>query len=126
MAKRGSNSAGTNSFGGWSFINISLGEAEKDELGELHQRGVFALELVFDLVQEGYKVSFSEDSKNHSYICSLSDCREDSPSFKHTLTGRGATPAAAFSACCYKHFNIARKDWTQYKLAEGRQGSMFG
>lgn len=126
MAKRGSTSTAANSFGGYKFINISLGQAEKEELEELLSRSVFDLSLVFDLVQDGFKVSFSEDPEHHSFICSFTDTRKGSPTEKYILTGRGSSPVASFYAAYYKHVSVAGGNWVQYIERDNTKSSTFG
>lgn len=126
MSKKATTPRGSNAFGGFRFISYSLGQAEKEELAEIYERGEFPLELVFDFLQDGYKVSFSNDAEHHAFICSITDVREGSPTAKHILTGRGSTPLAAWYAVCYRHYRIAAGDWANIIQPEGKEGSMFG
>lgn len=126
MARKGSKSDGSNSVSGYRFINVQLDKADKVRLGALDGLAEFPLSHVSALVQEGYKVSFSEDSKNHSFIASLTDQRETSPFYKCILTGRGTTATNAWVSLCYKHIYMAQEDWSNIATEDTANGSDFG
>lgn len=121
--KRGSND-GRDS--GYRFINIHLVKADEEWLSNCDAEVEFPLGAVFDLVQEGFKVSFSEDVRNASFTCSLTDTRESSPFHKHILTGRGATAFDSWLSLAYKHFQIAEGDWHNIASENAGSPSRFG
>jgi hypothetical protein len=126
MAKKGSTSSGNNAFSGYRFINVSLDKDDKAWLAANANIERYPLDALGVLVAQGFKVSFSEDAKNHSFVCSFTDTRSGSPTEKSILTGRGSTTLDAWFACCYKHFQIAREDWTQIADENEASGSRFG
>lgn len=96
------------------FINISLTKTDQERLQALADTDEYAPELIFDLVASGYKVSVNEDTKNNSYVSSISDVRPDSPHYGYILTGRGSTAFNSFLSVCYKHYAIAEQDWSEF------------
>jgi hypothetical protein len=93
------------------FINHSFSVEDVRWL-EAADLGVeFPLASAFDLVAEGYKLGFSADAKNHTFVCSLTDRSEGSVFFNACLTGRGATPLDAWYALAYRHFQLSQEDW---------------
>jgi len=57
-----------------------------------------------------YKITFSLDPNNDTYVCSMTDTDANSDFGGYCLTGRGPTLLAAFASLMYKH---------TVKLAEG-------
>lgn len=112
MSKKGSVNGGRSAFGGYKFLEVALSSLDKERLSALDGEAEFPYTGIAAFVEQGYKVSFSEDSRNNSFIASLTDNRQDSPFFKHILTGRGGTASHAWVALCYKHFVIAQEDWS--------------
>lgn len=107
------------------FINISLTVEQKKDLAQSEPLVAFPLELLFDLVEEGFKVSLSEDKRNNSYRCSLTDGREGSPHEGFTMSGRGRYPAAAWASVCYRHYVICQQDWSTFQESDEGSGSDF-
>lgn len=112
MRKKGTSSDGNNSFGGYKFLNVSLGVSDKERLSQATFGESYPIDGCTSLLLEGYKLSFSYDSKNHSFICSLTDNVQDSAFFKHILTGRGSSAVNAWLSVCYKHYVLAEQDWS--------------
>ena len=121
--KRGSD-GGSDS--GYRFINVHLVKADEEWLSACDPNTEFPLSLIFDLVSEGYKVSFNEDVRNASFVCSITDTRSDSSFHKHILTGRGATSADSWLSLAYKHFQIAERDWHNIASENAGDPSRFG
>lgn len=111
MAKKGTTSNGSNSFGGYVFINVPLNASDVERVAALLPDFTNCLTELLAVLDEGYKLSHSYDAKNHSYIASLTDSREDSVYHKHTLSGRGSSPFKALVALYYKHVVVAQQDW---------------
>jgi len=126
MAKKASARNEDNRFGGYRFINVSLDKTDKERLAELLHSDTYPIEGLSGLCEEGYKVSFSYDSKNHSHICSLTDVDEGSPFHKCILTGRGSTALNGWLSACYKHFVLAEGDWEKFGSREESGSSGFG
>lgn len=111
MAKKGTVSGGRNAFGGYKFLEVALSSLDKERLSALDGEAEFPYTGIGTLIRQGYKVSFSQDSRNQSFIASLTDNRPDSAFYKHILTGRGDTDIQSWVSLCYKHFYLAQEDW---------------
>lgn len=112
MVKKGKVTGGRSAFGGYKFFEVPLAAADKERLTSIDGEAEFPFTGIGALVEQGYKVSFSEDSRNNTFIASLTDNRADSPFHKHILTGRGDTVGQSWVSLCYKHFYLANEDWT--------------
>lgn len=123
-AKKAGSSDGR--FSDYRFINIHLVKADVEWLEKADCEAEFPLSRIFGLVQSGYKFSLNEDAKNLSFVASITDVRESSPSSKHILTGRGATPIDAWFALAYRHFVLAEGDWTNIMSEASGDSSRFG
>jgi hypothetical protein len=93
------------------FINYSLTVADKDWLQACDVAVEFPLSRFVGLVQEGYKVSLSEDAKNHSVVASMTDMDPMSIFWNACLTGRGKTVEQAVASLLYRHLIIADTEW---------------
>jgi len=114
VARNGSRkSAGTASnFGSYKFINVGLSVDDKKRLANAVASGEISLDAALELVEEGYKLSINQDKRNNSFVASLTDSREASPSKNHILTGRGSNPAKAVYSVVYRHYVLLGGDWT--------------
>lgn len=126
MGKDGRNQARPRTATGYTFVNINLAKVDQEWLAAADIEHEFPFELLFGLVSQGYKISHSEDAANHTFVCSFTDTRSDSPTHKCILTGRGATPLNAWGAACYRHFRIAQENWDPFVNTSGNMGSGFG
>lgn len=113
---------GRAAFGGYTFLEYRLSTVDKERLEALDIDAEFPFTGIAGLVSQGYKVSFSEDPRNSTCICALTDNRNESPFFKSILTGRGGTAAKAWAALCYKHFYLAQEDWANISKVDLDQG----
>lgn len=113
------------SFSGYEFLNVSLSSDDKERLVQLAANGEFGHENVYDLVSQGYKISFSRDTKNNTFIASITDNGEKSPTYRKILTGRGSTSVDAWASVCYKHFYKLGEDWST-AVAPTELDSRFG
>lgn len=111
MARKGTVTGGRAAFGGYKFLEVALSSTDKERLSALDGEAEFPLTGLGGLIEQGYKVSFSQDSRNQSYIASLTDNNPSSAFHKHILTGRGESATHAWVALCYKHFYLAAENW---------------
>lgn len=101
-----------NSFGGYTFLTVSLSSEDKEWLATADCALEFPIQGLLDLVQEGYKVSFNYDGKNHTHIATLTDNSPESPTHKSILSGRGSSTLNAWFALMYRHNILLQKDWS--------------
>jgi len=111
---------------GYTFVNINLSKVDKEWLANADLAAEFPPEWLFDLVQEGFKISVNEDQKNNTYVCSITDVREKSETHKCILSGRGTTALNAWYAVAYRHFRVAETNWLPYVNNGSGLGSDFG
>lgn len=118
--------SGKTAFGDYSFIDYALSARDKEWLGAADLAKEFPLERVVDLVSVGYKFSLSPDFNNMSIVATLTDKQENSPTFKRILSGRGATTLDAWYSLAYRHFVVAKEDWTAFLAIGEGDDSRFG
>lgn len=117
----------TNSvFGDYKFIQHKLTTRDMSELEALNGGAEWPLARVLDLVAEGYKVSFSPDFNHMSIVVTATDKQEHSEFYKHTLSGRGATPLDAWHSLAYRHYVLAAGDWSYFGLQSDSEPSKYG
>lgn len=93
------------------FLDCELTSHDKEILSSLDIELEYPPTDWLWVVTQGYKVSMSQDKKNHSYICSMTDVDESSGWCGYTLTGRGSTPQKAWAALMYKHRTKMPEGW---------------
>ena len=116
MARKGSKRTGSAKgkpdFGAdYRFVNVRLSSDDKARMADLHLDVEFPLSTILDIVAEGYKFSVKEDSKNQTYVASLTDGREDSPAYRAILTGRGSSALNAWYSLAYRHIVLLPDGW---------------
>lgn len=113
-------------FSDYKFIQHKLTTRDVEELEALNGNTEWPLARILDLVEEGYKVSFSPDFNHMSIVVTATDKQEHSPFFKHTLSGRGATPIDAWHSLAYRHYVLAAGDWSYFGLQSDSKPSKYG
>jgi len=114
------------SFGDYIFIKHELAKADTGWMEAANLAEEYPLERMFDLVSEGYKISFSPDFANMSIICTATDKQENSAFYKHILSGRGRTPIDAWYSLAYRHFHFSQGDWSVFSTPDNKSGNRFG
>lgn len=110
--KRSKKSSGKSGFGSdYRFVNVRLSSDDKARMADTALEVEFPLGFILDIVAEGYKFSIKEDQKNQTFLASLTDTREDSPSFKAILTGRGSTALNAWYSLAFRHVVLLPDGW---------------
>lgn len=100
------------------FINHNLVKADEEWLEAAELETEFPLALMLELALEGYKVSIGLDSKNATYVASITDRAEGGAFYNACLTGRGGSPLDAWYAVAYRHFKVAEGDWSVLDFGE--------
>lgn len=124
MAKKGSRN-GVSSLQGFSFVDVRLSGTDKQWLAAADLDKEFPIEMLFDLVSQQYKASLTFDSKNSSFIVSITDKATDSQSKNSVLSGRGSTLLNAWYSLAYKHFRVLDGEWQNADSSGGGSRSDF-
>lgn len=122
-SKNGVKNAATPKFG---FINYRLSRDDVSALEALDCDAEFPYGLIDEFVLEGYKFSSSYDEKNQTCIASLTDRVSGSAYENKCLSGRGATPADAWHALCYRHLVLAQSDWAFFGSSDDSETPRYG
>lgn len=127
MAKKSRTEASPHSaFGDRKFINYRLDESDKAWLAACDLVQEYPLQRLFDLAEEGYKLSISPPTESKSAIVSITDTEPTSPFYHHTLSGFGANPVDAWYALAYRHFTKAAGDWAIFGAVSQTDTGRFG
>lgn len=126
MPKKASTTDASKNFTAFRFINLHLDKTDKAWLAENASFDKFGLDLQFDLVATGFKFSLNYDAGHNTYIASLTDVGETSPTKGCVLTGRGSTAADAWFSLAYKHFVLAKEDWQTIAATTEKGADRFG
>lgn len=104
---------GSNALPQFRFIRCELQSHHKSDLVQGISDGSLTMDMCFGLVERGYKLSLTNDTKNRTFIATITDTREGSPTRNMALSARGATIATACCALAYKHFFILLENWLE-------------
>ncbi len=110
----------------YRFLSHTLRQADKDWLGASDALALLPLSLLPDFVSEGFKVSFSYDDRNRSFLCSITDKRGGSPFQGCILTGRGSSLDHAWLAVAYRHVVLSEGDWAMFDVSSSVEVDDFG
>lgn len=110
----------------YRFINYNLDVAQKTDLRSMDVDVEYGFPRIESLVAQGYKFSLVLDSKNASYIATLTDKAPNSEYENVSISGRGSTPGNALASVMYRHFNVADGDWSILEASENRPSGDFG
>lgn len=109
----------------YTFVNLHLVSDEVKELLSLIETDELPLEGFMALVDDGYKLSFSYDEMNDSYVASMTDKRDSSGTYGVILTGRGDSVLNAWYSLAYKHFVKLDGDWTDIQSKTAKRDKRF-
>lgn len=104
-----------------AFVQLELTTAQKVEVKKLRDDADRLFDSVFGTVEEGYKLTFSLDTYNNAYVCSLTGKGDDNPNNGLTLSGRGGSILGAMASLWYKHDVVLERDWTSANTAKPRE-----
>ena len=105
--------------GNFHFVNVSVGDDDIEKIDELFPTADVTFGLLTAVLTEGLKVSFAVNGRNDLTICSLSDRREDSPSFGACLTGGGDGWYESLCVCLYKYTALLQGDLNNGSTSTG-------
>lgn len=104
MAKKGSRTRKTSSFGDYSFIRCPLSAEEKKEAKAFAEKSADMLDVkLSDVLKTGHKVSFSYSETNDNVICTFTGKEEESLNEFKMLTSFGSSWWVALATNLYKH-----------------------
>ncbi len=76
------------------------------------------IERLLALVDEGFKLSFSADENNATYISSLTGTQNaETACAGWSLTARGRDIGRSIQALAFKHFEVLQADWSDHMAA---------
>lgn len=97
------------------FVEISLTEEDKAAIVDMPLNDKAAFDFIEGMVEDGYKVSFSEDTAHSSFIASATGQRPGNPNAGYTLAGRGPSVIGSLASLAYKHQQLCKQgDWTAF------------
>lgn len=102
---------GGNAKFGKGFVNCNISDADKAAVKKYAQDADKILEALHSLIIQGYKYSVSESEKTSSFVASLTDRREGSPSHMYTLSAHAPDPLLAMASVLYKHYALLAETW---------------
>lgn len=96
------------------FVDCNLDKAMKEAAKKwIASNAADQMVKVSELVDDGYKVSFSLDRYHDAYQASMSYQVNGGPNSGYTLSARGPDLAGAVGMLLYKHFIVLEGDWSQ-------------
>lgn len=96
-----------------TFVEVSLAGVSKEEIdGEYGDANVVA-QAIDELTRSGYRLGLSYNGKTRSFVATLTCKADESPNKGCTLSAHAGDWWFAFAVLCYKHFVVAKEDWTK-------------
>lgn len=97
------------------FVNVALFSQDKQAIKKMANENGDVWPLLDDLLQQGYKVTFTADFENDCVICSLTGWDEmTAPNDGLTMTQRHADPRIAFLASLFVHMEKTGGEWEKF------------
>lgn len=93
------------------FVRSELSDHEKEHLKAQNYVWDDIPENLVSLVEDGYKVSCTNDLKTNSFAVWITPSADDNPNHGFTLSARGPTLLQAFAVAFYKHFTKFERLW---------------
>lgn len=110
-------------FADYRFVRIELTEKEKDEFRGQLASGEFDDFDPSDWCRSGYKLTFSFDDTNNTFIATLTAQYKNMPNSGLVLTGRGGSIPTALAVLQFKHIHLCGDDG--WKAAESLRGGSY-
>jgi hypothetical protein len=94
------------------FVSCELSTEDKYLLKTTDYAAVYPFDTTMPmLLEDGYKLSLSHDSKTSAYLAALTDNNPESDACGLCLTARGSSIYKAITALFYKHFVLLEDGW---------------
>jgi len=100
------------------FVRYELDKAQKEDLKARVKKGFNPMDMLSELVEAGYRVSFKWDAYAGCPACFLNP-PDDSPNKGKCLTGRGRLAENAFVEAFYKHSVVFDGVWPNSEAPKG-------
>lgn len=101
------------------FVNIALFDQDKKAIKRLAAENGDVWALIDDLLQSGYKITFSPDFENDCVTVSLTGWHDmTKPNDGLTMTQRHADPRVAFLAALFVHMEKTGGEWEKFDGSE--------
>lgn len=110
---------------GFHFIDYDLTAEEKSDLRATDALTEYPLDGLLELVENGFVVKIAGDNRGGGYRCHLMDDKVDGTGDTFCLSGRGSSPVNAWHALAYRHFTLAKEDWTRF-IAQAEVDEDYG
>lgn len=95
----------------YKFVRCSLSKADKATFSKWFPEQESLLQTSLkNLLEAGYKVSWSADFENSCYVCTITGNEEKSPNYKKMLSSRSDDHWEAFGLCVFKHVMIFKSE----------------
>jgi len=91
------------------FVDIPLSDADKARIPELGIEGERAFNFLEEMIEDGYKITLSQDKKHSCYIATATGQHTESGNDGYSLSGRGPSTAGAVAALAYKHICLCER-----------------
>jgi len=97
------------------FVNYNLTDAERKKLKAANFPDDAAFSQLLKMIEEGYKVTFSEDKFHKCFSCFIIPTNPGGDNSGYILTARGSSPEKAFKQACYLHWDKFDRIWSSWK-----------
>ena len=96
--------------GPWlGFVDIVLSDEDKASLSSMNFEDGDAFSFLEDMVEDGYKVSLSQDTAHDCYIAAATGSTDGNPNRGYTMAGRGPSLLGALASLAYKHRTLCQQ-----------------
>lgn len=93
------------------FVNCTMPTNERAKVAKFAQDSEKIWQLVEQLLNAGYKLSWSFDKSRGAYVASLTCKAQDDHNFNRTLSAWSSGWYDALGALLYKHYVYLSEDW---------------
>ena len=97
------------------WVNIDLTSKQGDHMRELYSDLEKLLSDCQNLVETGYKVTFSADTYNECFSCYIIPVGDEHPNKGHILSARGSDVLKALRGAMYRHYALFDGVWTDHE-----------
>lgn len=104
----------TERFNDTRFVNYELDKEEQQECKAHVWTSDDLDNFLLEAVSDGYRVSFSYDSKGECYTAYMSSTSPSGPNAGLILTGRGSSPIKSGKQLWWKHNVSLQRDWAEW------------
>lgn len=108
------------------YLNVNLSPEQEAEFDAWFAAGSFTLDMLFEVMDMGYKISFSIDDYNDGISVAIYAKSTKLPWAGWTLTAWAATIEEAAAYVFFKHHFVANQDWEQFTGRPARSHASRG